>query len=98
VPASARRPASVIVSQVTSIRRLPPGNVPRVAFASPFLTTSVSISSLNPCSIMIVTVQPVVSKRLAAAYRSGPSRDWIKVKNPDSPAMVSRPDVEPAPL
>jgi hypothetical protein len=22
------------------------------------------------------------------AYRSGPSRDWIKVKNLDSPAMV----------
>jgi hypothetical protein len=29
-----------------------------------------------------------VSKRLTAPYRSGPSRDWIKVKNPDSPAMV----------
>src|SRR5277367_1681163 len=29
----------------------------------------------------------VVSKRLSAPYRSGPSRDWIKVKNPDSPAM-----------
>ena len=29
----------------------------------------------------------IVSKRLAAPYRSGPSRDWIKVKNPDSPAM-----------
>jgi hypothetical protein len=56
VPASARRPASVIVSQVTSIRRLPPGNVPRVALASLLLTTSVSISSLNPCSIMTVTV------------------------------------------
>jgi len=28
-----------------------------------------------------------VSKRLTAPYRSGPSRDWIKVKNPDSPAM-----------
>jgi ATP-dependent DNA ligase len=28
------------------------------------------------------------SKRLAAPYRSGPSRDWIKVKNPDSPAMM----------
>jgi hypothetical protein len=26
----------------------------------------------------------------AASYRSGPSRDWIKVKNPDSPAMVAR--------
>jgi hypothetical protein len=21
-------------------------------------------------------------------YRSGPSKDWIKVKNPDSPAMI----------
>jgi bifunctional non-homologous end joining protein LigD len=30
----------------------------------------------------------IVSKRLAATYRSGPSRDWLKIKNPDSPAMV----------
>jgi ATP-dependent DNA ligase len=30
----------------------------------------------------------IVSKRLTASYRSEPSRDWIKVKNPDSPAMV----------
>jgi hypothetical protein len=30
----------------------------------------------------------IVSKRLTAPYRSGPSRDWIKIKNPDSPAMV----------
>jgi bifunctional non-homologous end joining protein LigD len=30
----------------------------------------------------------IVSRRLSAPYRSGPSRDWIKVKNPDSPAMV----------
>jgi hypothetical protein len=29
-----------------------------------------------------------VSKRLSAPYRSGPSRDWIKVKNRDSPAMI----------
>jgi ATP-dependent DNA ligase len=29
-----------------------------------------------------------VSKRLSAPYRSGPSRDWLKIKNPDSPAMV----------
>jgi ATP-dependent DNA ligase len=26
--------------------------------------------------------------RHAAPYRSGPSRDWLKVKNPDSPAMI----------
>jgi bifunctional non-homologous end joining protein LigD len=29
----------------------------------------------------------IVSKRLSAPYRSGPSRDWLKAKNPDSPAM-----------
>jgi bifunctional non-homologous end joining protein LigD len=33
-------------------------------------------------------LEGIVSKRLTAAYRSGPSRDWIKVKNPDSPAMA----------
>jgi bifunctional non-homologous end joining protein LigD len=32
-------------------------------------------------------LEGIVSKRLSAPYRSGPSRDWIKVKNPDSPAM-----------
>jgi hypothetical protein len=33
-------------------------------------------------------LEGIVSKRLGAPYRSGPSRDWIKVKNPDSPAMI----------
>jgi bifunctional non-homologous end joining protein LigD len=33
-------------------------------------------------------LEGIVSKRLAAPYRSGPSRDWIKVKNPESPAMI----------
>jgi bifunctional non-homologous end joining protein LigD len=32
-------------------------------------------------------LEGIVSKRLSTPYRSGPSRDWIKVKNPDSPAM-----------
>jgi bifunctional non-homologous end joining protein LigD len=32
-------------------------------------------------------LEGIVSKQLTAPYRSGPSRDWIKVKNPDSPAM-----------
>jgi bifunctional non-homologous end joining protein LigD len=30
----------------------------------------------------------IVSKRLGGPYRSGPSRDWLKIKNPASPAMV----------
>jgi len=29
----------------------------------------------------------LVSKRRDRRYRAGPSRDWIKVKNPKSPAM-----------
>jgi bifunctional non-homologous end joining protein LigD len=33
-------------------------------------------------------LEGIVSKRLSAPYRSGPSRDWIKVKNPNSPAMI----------
>jgi ATP-dependent DNA ligase len=32
-------------------------------------------------------LEGLVSKRLSAPYRSGPSRDWLKIKNPDSPAM-----------
>jgi ATP-dependent DNA ligase len=32
-------------------------------------------------------LEGIVSKRLTTPYRSGPSRDWIKVKNPDSAAM-----------
>jgi hypothetical protein len=35
-------------------------------------------------------LEGIVSKRLSAPYRSDPSRDWIKVKNPDSPAMQRR--------
>ena len=33
-------------------------------------------------------LEGVVSKRLASPYRSGRSTDWLKIKNPDSPAMI----------
>jgi bifunctional non-homologous end joining protein LigD len=29
----------------------------------------------------------IVSKRLGSAYRSGRSRDWLKMKNPNAPAV-----------
>jgi ATP-dependent DNA ligase len=29
----------------------------------------------------------IVSKRLGSRYRSGRSKDWLKVKNPDAPAV-----------
>jgi hypothetical protein len=33
-------------------------------------------------------LEGIVSKRLTAVYRSGPSRTWIKVKNPKAPAAT----------
>src|SRR5262245_33175645 len=33
-------------------------------------------------------LEGIVSKRLIAVYRSGPSRTWIKVKNPKAPAAT----------
>jgi hypothetical protein len=39
-------------------------------------------------------LEGIVSKRLSASYRSGRSRDWLKVKNPNSPAMIRSREVE----
>jgi hypothetical protein len=33
-------------------------------------------------------LEGIVSKRLSASYRSGRSTEWLKIKNPNSPAMV----------
>jgi ATP-dependent DNA ligase len=33
-------------------------------------------------------LEGIVSKKLDAPYRSGPSKVWIKVKNPKSPAAT----------
>jgi ATP-dependent DNA ligase len=33
-------------------------------------------------------LEGIVSKRSSAAYRSGPTRTWIKVKNPNAPAAT----------
>jgi ATP-dependent DNA ligase len=38
-------------------------------------------------------LEGIVSKRLSAPYRSGLARDWIKVKNLNSPAMVRHREV-----
>jgi bifunctional non-homologous end joining protein LigD len=39
-------------------------------------------------------LEGIVSKRLSASYRSGRCRDWLKVKNPNSPAMVRAREAE----
>jgi ATP-dependent DNA ligase len=33
-------------------------------------------------------LEGIVSKKLTAPYRSGPSKTWIKVKNPNAPAAT----------
>jgi bifunctional non-homologous end joining protein LigD len=37
-----------------------------------------------------ICLQGIVSKKLDAPYRSGPSKSWIKVKNPKSAAAAKR--------
>jgi hypothetical protein len=36
----------------------------------------------------VIAVEGIVSKKLSAPYRSGRSTEWLKIKNPDSPAMI----------
>jgi bifunctional non-homologous end joining protein LigD len=42
----------------------------------------------------LMGLEGIVSKRLSAPYRSGPSRDWVKIKNPDSPAIIRAREVK----
>jgi hypothetical protein len=51
-------------------------------------------SRLIALPALLGTMGGHVSKRLSARYRLGPSRDWIKVKNPDSPAMIRAREAE----
>jgi hypothetical protein len=56
------------------------------AFACDFAIMRASAAVFRHACAM--GLEGIVSKRLTAPYRSGPCRDWIKVKNPDSPAMI----------
>ena len=42
----------------------------------------------------LMGLEGIVSKRLTAPYRSGPSGDWLKVKNPNSPTMIPAREAE----
>jgi bifunctional non-homologous end joining protein LigD len=37
-------------------------------------------------------LEGIVSKHREGSYRAGPCKDWIKVKNPKSPAMIRAKD------
>jgi bifunctional non-homologous end joining protein LigD len=42
----------------------------------------------------LLGLEGIVSKRRDSTYKAGPSKRWIKVKNPQSPAMVRAKEVE----
>ena len=39
------------------------------------------------CHACKLGLEGIVSKRLGSRYRSGRSKDWLKFKNPDAPAV-----------
>jgi ATP-dependent DNA ligase len=50
-------------------------------------------SRTDPAQVLFAAVckldlEGIVSKKIDAPYRSGPSRTWIKVKNPKAPAAT----------
>jgi len=50
-------------------------------------------ASVLACSSrLLVRPQSIVSKHQDGAYKAGPSRYWIKVKNPNSAAMLRAED------
>jgi ATP-dependent DNA ligase len=57
-----------------------------MGFVSPSISTAtVQRSSRNACKLGL---EGIVSKRRDLPYRSGRCRAWVKVKNPQSPAVL----------
>jgi len=43
---------------------------------------------IKAAAVCNLGLEGIVSERLTSIYKSGPSKAWIKVKNPKSPARV----------
>jgi ATP-dependent DNA ligase len=63
--------------------------LPRQALAAPCSSASTSRRTAPWCSghACKLGLEGIVSKRLGSRYVSGRSRDWLKFKNPDAPAV-----------
>jgi hypothetical protein len=75
--------AKSIPRAMTRVNRSPGTRLLRIQTAAPDVRSELVFE--QACKMGL---KGIVSKRLTAPYRSGPSRDWLKIKNPDSPAMV----------
>jgi ATP-dependent DNA ligase len=51
----------------------------------------VAYRRINDCE---VALEGIVSKRKDSPYRSGRSPDWLKMKNPDTPAVTREAEEE----
>ena len=56
-----------------------------VSRAAAFSTLTTPRATQKRCKLGL---EGIVSKRLTSVYRSGPSRAWLKTKNPGSPAAT----------
>ena len=58
----------------------------------------IKLVKLPPCRILVALsaaehacklgLEGIVSKRIDMAYSAGPSKSWLKIKNPTHPAMM----------
>jgi hypothetical protein len=46
------------------------------------------VSDCRSCRQGSLDVEGIVSKKLDAPYKSGPSKAWLKIKNPNAPAAT----------
>jgi ATP-dependent DNA ligase len=61
--------------------------IPSATFSCPSMST---LSTARPSSRTPAPwgLERIVAKRRERAYRSGPSKHWIKIKNPSAPAAT----------
>jgi ATP-dependent DNA ligase len=70
-----------------------------VAKRHPHIGVTLNTHTHDEAATVFMGLEGIVSKPLEAPYGSGPSRDCIKVKNPESAAMIRhREGVDSAPI
>jgi hypothetical protein len=52
-----------------------------------YFTLRIIIIFMETMKDVYISAQGIVSKRLGSRYRSGRSKDWLKFKNPEAPAV-----------
>ena len=67
--------------------RRQPLEVRKAMLASVLTRAGPGVRLNEHCDDLKLGFEGIVSKRLGSPYRSGRSRDWLKMKNPSAPAV-----------